>query len=114
MRAIHDASELRPLAIPLRGTEADFDAVVTAARDKRYVLIGEASHGTHEFYRSRAEITKRLVRDHGFCAVAIEGDWPDAYRVGARRPSRATCRAHVRARHRLIPVSIARHPQAQP
>jgi erythromycin esterase-like protein len=81
MRAIHDASELRPLAIPLRGTEADFDAVVAAARDKRYVLIGEASHGTHEFYRSRAEITKRLIRDHGFCAVAIEGDWPDAYRV---------------------------------
>jgi erythromycin esterase-like protein len=74
-------SELRPLAIPLRGTDADFDAVVMAARDKRYMLIGEATHGTHEFYRSRAEITKRLIRDHGFSAVAIEGDWPDAFRV---------------------------------
>jgi erythromycin esterase-like protein len=45
------------------------------------VLIGEASHGTHEFYRIRAEITKRLVRELGFTAVAVEADWPDAYRV---------------------------------
>jgi erythromycin esterase-like protein len=45
------------------------------------VLIGEASHGTHEFYRIRAEITKRLVRELGFAAVAVEADWPDAYRV---------------------------------
>lgn len=49
--------------------------------DARYVLIGEASHGTHEFYRIRAEITKRLIREHGFTAVAVEADWPDAYRV---------------------------------
>jgi erythromycin esterase-like protein len=45
------------------------------------VLRGEASHGTHEFYRVRAEITKRLIREKGFRAVAVEGDWPDAYRV---------------------------------
>ena len=45
------------------------------------VLIGEASHGTHEFYAQRAEITKRLISDYGFTAVCIEGDWPDAYRV---------------------------------
>jgi erythromycin esterase-like protein len=51
------------------------------ARGKRFVLLGEASHGTHEFYRVRAAITKALVRDHGFDAVAVEGDWPDAYRV---------------------------------
>jgi erythromycin esterase-like protein len=47
----------------------------------RFVLLGEASHGTHDFYRVRAEITKRLIREKGFRAVAVEGDWPDAYRV---------------------------------
>jgi erythromycin esterase-like protein len=49
--------------------------------DARFVLIGEASHGTHEFYRERAEITKRLIQEKGFTAVAVEADWPDAYRV---------------------------------
>src|SRR5207248_3940822 len=46
-----------------------------------FVLLGEASHGTHEFYRERAEITKRLIEEKGFNAVAVEADWPDAYRV---------------------------------
>jgi erythromycin esterase-like protein len=46
-----------------------------------FVLLGEASHGTHEFYRERAEITKRLITERGFTAVAAEADWPDAYRV---------------------------------
>jgi erythromycin esterase-like protein len=48
---------------------------------RRLVLIGEASHGTHEFYRERARITRRLIDELGFNAVAIEGDWPDTYRV---------------------------------
>lgn len=49
--------------------------------DARIVLIGESSHGTHEFYEARAEITKRLIEEKGFCAVAAEADWPDANRV---------------------------------
>jgi erythromycin esterase-like protein/predicted phosphoribosyltransferase len=49
--------------------------------DARIVLIGESSHGTHEFYQARAEITKWLIDEKGFCAVAAEADWPDAYRV---------------------------------
>ncbi|WP_204807421.1 erythromycin esterase family protein [Mycobacterium riyadhense] len=49
--------------------------------DARVVLIGESSHGTHEFYEARAAITKWLIEDKGFCAVAAEADWPDAYRV---------------------------------
>ncbi|UQX10352.1 erythromycin esterase family protein [Candidatus Mycobacterium methanotrophicum] len=49
--------------------------------DARIVLIGESSHGTQEFYRARAEITKWLIEEKGFCAVAAEADWPDAYRV---------------------------------
>jgi erythromycin esterase-like protein/predicted phosphoribosyltransferase len=49
--------------------------------EARIVLIGESSHGTHEFYAARAEITKWLIRHKGFTAVAVEADWPDAYRV---------------------------------
>jgi erythromycin esterase-like protein len=68
-------------ALPLEGTPADFDRLLESVGDARYVLLGEASHGTHEFYKIRAEITKRLIREKGFRAVAIEGDWPDAWRV---------------------------------
>jgi erythromycin esterase-like protein len=60
---------------------ADYDALTQRARDARLVLLGEASHGTHEFYRERAEITKRLVAEGGCRAIAVEADWPDAYRV---------------------------------
>jgi erythromycin esterase-like protein len=65
----------------LRGAAADYDPLLAAIGDARVVLIGEASHGTAEFYAQRAEITKRLIAERGFGAVCIEGDWPDAYRV---------------------------------
>jgi erythromycin esterase-like protein len=65
----------------LTGAPADFDPLLERIGDARFVLIGEASHGTHEFYRIRGEITKRLIREKGFSAVAVEADWPDAYRV---------------------------------
>ncbi len=71
----------RAVMEPLSGNSTDFDRLLDAARHARLVLIGEASHGTHEFYRVRAEITKRLIREHGFIGVAAEADWPDAYRV---------------------------------
>jgi len=73
--------DIRRAAHPLTGGSADYDPVVELARDARFVLLGEASHGTHEFYLARAEITKRLVAEHGFSAVAVEADWPDAHRV---------------------------------
>jgi erythromycin esterase-like protein len=66
---------------PLVGAEEDFAPLLALIGDARLVLIGEASHGTHEFYRIRAEITKRLIRAKGFTAVAGEAHWPDAYRV---------------------------------
>ena len=72
---------LRREAHPLTGDHRDYDALLALVADARIVLLGEASHGTHEFYRERARITKRLIAEHGFNAVAIEGDWPDAYRV---------------------------------
>jgi erythromycin esterase-like protein len=63
------------------GEITDYDALMDAIGDSRFVLIGEASHGTHEFYRERAQITKRLISEKGFCAVAVEADFPDAYRI---------------------------------
>lgn len=49
--------------------------------DARFALLGEASHGTHDFYRERAQIAKRLIEEKGFVAVAVGADWPDAYRL---------------------------------
>lgn len=72
---------VRESAYRLAGEPGDFDPLLERVADARFVLIGEASHGTHEFYRIRAEITKRLIRERGFTAVAVEADWPDAYRV---------------------------------
>jgi erythromycin esterase-like protein/predicted phosphoribosyltransferase len=65
----------------LTGAQDDYDAVLARAHGVRHVLLGEASHGTHEFYRERAELTKRLIAGAGCTAVAVEADWPDAYRV---------------------------------
>jgi erythromycin esterase-like protein len=78
-RAVVEA--LRGAVRPLTGALEDYEPLLELAGKCRFVLIGEASHGTHEFYRERAVITKRLVAEYGFLAVAVEADWPDAYRV---------------------------------
>jgi erythromycin esterase-like protein len=75
------AQAVRDEAIPLTGAGGDYDPLIDLIGDARFVLIGEASHGTHEFYRERARITRRLIDERGFAAVAVEADWPDAYRV---------------------------------
>lgn len=62
-------------------TPADLDAVLQDMAGRQVVLLGEASHGTHEFYTWRTAISQALVRDHGFSFVAVEGDWPDGYRI---------------------------------
>jgi erythromycin esterase-like protein/predicted phosphoribosyltransferase len=64
-----------------RGATRQQDTLMDLVGDARFVLLGEASHGTHEFYAERASITRRLIEEKGFCAVATEADWPDAYRV---------------------------------
>ncbi|ODS24501.1 erythromycin esterase [Candidatus Endobugula sertula] len=74
-------SALEKYAIPIGGSLLDYDPIIDAAKDKQFVLIGEASHGTKEFYRARAEITQRLIEEVNFDAVAVEADWPDAYTV---------------------------------
>ncbi|MDQ3322417.1 MAG: erythromycin esterase family protein [Acidobacteriota bacterium] len=73
--------KIREKAIQLNGTDDVADEIMTLVGDARFVLVGEASHGTHEFYKYRAEITKRLIAEKDFSAVAVEADFPDAYRV---------------------------------
>lgn len=72
---------IRSAAIPLKGTPSDYNALLTSIADAQIVLLGEATHGTHEFYALRAAITQRLIVEKGFHVVAIEGDWPEAYQV---------------------------------
>src|SRR3954470_5719575 len=73
-RSIKDAA--RPLE-----SIASLDPLIERIGDSRFVLIGEASHGTSEYYTWRAELTKRLIGEKGFTIVGVEGDWPDCYRV---------------------------------
>src|SRR5207253_7463988 len=81
VNAINGVSLIRTAAHAMKGVDNDFDALVDLAGDALFVLLGEASHGTHEFYSTRAGITKRLIQEKGFQAVAVEADWPDAHRV---------------------------------
>src|SRR5437868_13372143 len=76
-----DAEIVREIAQPLNGDANDYDALLKLIGDARIVLLGEASHGTHEFYFERAQITKRLIAEKNFTVLAIEADWPDASRV---------------------------------
>lgn len=72
---------IRSSATRLDGSNRDYDASLQAVGARSFVLLGEATHGTHEFYRMRADITRRLIDELGFDAVAVEADWPDAYRL---------------------------------
>src|ERR671913_2134808 len=63
--------------------EQAFGAMFDRFADAKVVLLGESTHGTSEFYRARAAITRRLIEHHGFTIVAVEADWPDAARIDA-------------------------------
>ena len=76
-----DAAIVREIVQPLTRSPDDYHDLISLIGDARFVLLGEASHGTDEFYFERAQITKRLIAEKGFSVVAIEADWPDAYRV---------------------------------
>jgi len=72
---------VRHAAIWFEASQEGFGPLLEQIGDARLVLIGEASHGTHEFYQTRAELTKALIVKKGFNFVAVEADWPDAYRA---------------------------------
>src|SRR2546423_4490597 len=75
------ADVIKRASEPLEGKFDDYDSLVKLIGEARFCLLGEATHGTHEFYRERAEITKRLIKEKNFTAIAVEADWPDAFRV---------------------------------
>lgn len=74
------AEEIGRCALPL-GTSDDLDPLLERVGGARYVLIGEASHGTRDFYLWRAALTRRLIAEKGFRFVGVEGDWPDCERI---------------------------------
>lgn len=76
-----DSLGAREAVHPLDGPSGDFSPLLDMIGDARFVLLGEATHGTHEFYKARAEISKRLITEKGFTVIAWEADWPDAVRV---------------------------------
>ena len=72
---------IREAAYLVGGTRRDYDALLEMAEGARFVLLGEATHGSHELYRERARITQRLIAEQGFNGVVVEADWPDADRA---------------------------------
>lgn len=78
---VEEAAAVGSAAKLVQGVSSDYDALLDLVGDRRIVLIGESTHGTHDFYQERIRITQRLIDERGFSVVAIEGDWPDAYRV---------------------------------
>jgi len=79
------AAALRPHLEPLPSPERaeEFGALFDRFSDANVILLGEATHGSSEFYRARSAITRRLIEKHGFTVVAVEADWPDAARIDA-------------------------------
>ncbi len=73
-------AEIRSLAGQLVGPQ-DLDPLVERIGDARYVCLGEASHGTHEYYAWRAELSRRLILERDFTWIGVEGDWPDCWRI---------------------------------
>jgi erythromycin esterase-like protein/predicted phosphoribosyltransferase len=80
-RVTTEVDAIRSGSRPAPGGVLDYEEMFDLVGDAHFVLMGEASHGTREFYAARADMTRRLIEEKGFCAVAAEADWPDAYRV---------------------------------
>lgn len=72
--------QIKQISLPLRNSH-DLDPLLKLVGKNKYVLLGEASHGTHEYYTWRTEISKRLIVEKEFSFIAVEGDWPDCYKV---------------------------------
>ena len=81
MIRMSDASDAIASTVQLIHGDAQLDQLAARLASSRIVMLGEGTHGTHEFYDLRAALSRRLIARHGFTAIAIEGDWPDALRV---------------------------------
>ena len=80
-RDLETVPQLARHAHPIIGAKGDYDALLGAIGDASLVLLGESTHGTREFYLERARITRRLIEEKGFTAIALEADWSDAARI---------------------------------
>lgn len=87
--------EIQKTSKPIKTME-DLDMIVQAVGDAEIVMLGEASHGTSEFYTMRAEITKRLIEEKGFSFIAVEGDWPSCYTLNRYIKHKADAPANAR------------------
>ena len=74
------AEILKKYAHALRDAK-DLDVLMERIGDANVVMLGEASHGTHEYYTWRAQISKRLIEEKGFTLITVEGDWPDCAEI---------------------------------
>ena len=72
--------EIKNYAVTFSDT-TELQPLIKAASNAKYVLLGEASHGTSEFYTTRIDLTKQLIQEHHFSFIAVEGDWPACYEV---------------------------------
>src|SRR5256886_3509017 len=77
-------------------TSADLTNLINDIGDRHVVMLGEASHGTHEYYTWRTAISKRLIEEKGFSFIAVEGDWPDCYRINNFVKSRPRSGENIR------------------
>lgn len=80
LKTVQIADEIKKYAVSFSSL-SELNPLVTEASQAKFVLFGEASHGTSEFYTIRADLTKQLIQEHGFSFIAVEGDWPDCYEV---------------------------------
>ncbi|MFC6334221.1 erythromycin esterase family protein [Paenibacillus septentrionalis] len=87
--------EIQSLSRPIKSMD-DLELIIQAVSDCEIVMLGEASHGTSEFYTMRAEITKRLIKEKGFSFIAVEGDWPSCYTLNRYIKHKADAPAHAR------------------
>jgi erythromycin esterase-like protein len=88
--------QIRKQAVPLKSTD-DLDVLIEAIGDKKYVLLGEATHGTSEFYKLRMELSRKLIETKGFSFIAVEGDWPSCYEVNRYVKQYKDARPNARA-----------------
>src|SRR5665647_1003817 len=104
------AEAIARIVRPVHGEE-ELDHLLDLLGDPRIVMIGEASHGTHEFYDLRASLTRKLIAERGFAAVAVEGDWPDALKVDryVRRASEDESAAEALSGFRRFPTWMWRN-----
>ncbi|MGX1161279.1 erythromycin esterase-like protein [Arthrobacter sp. SLBN-100] len=76
-----ELEEIRALGQPLQPAEGQLDGVVELCAAARFACLGEASHGTQEYYHWRAVLSRRLIEEHGYSWIGVEGDWPDCWRI---------------------------------